>query len=206
VSGSQGKPTPTNSEVVWPAGLHPVALLGRRLPALLRPLFVAIVSSSTLATFLARDEQTRPDGFVVEAAIAGGHNAPPRGALRLDERGEPVYGPKDAADPAQFVALGLPFWLAGGCSRPEQVPAARAAGANGVQVGTLFALSRESGLSASLRLQLLARLREGRLEVRTDVLASPTWFQVAQLAGTLSDSSVYKRRRRVCDLSYLRTL
>ena len=32
--------------------------------------------------YLARDEVTRPDGFVVEAPTAGGHNAPPRGKLR----------------------------------------------------------------------------------------------------------------------------
>jgi NAD(P)H-dependent flavin oxidoreductase YrpB (nitropropane dioxygenase family) len=185
----------------------PVALLGRRLAVLLRPLFLAVVSSTTLASFLARDDKTRPDGFVVEAAIAGGHNAPPRGALHLDEQGEPVYGPRDVADPASFVALGLPFWLAGGYSQPERIVAARAAGANGVQVGTLFALSRESGLSAPLRQQLLDQLRERQLAVRTDALASPTGFpfKVAQLAGTLSDPSVYERRRRVCDLSYLRT-
>jgi NAD(P)H-dependent flavin oxidoreductase YrpB (nitropropane dioxygenase family) len=185
----------------------PVALLGRRLAPLARPLFLAIVSSSILATFLARDDKTRPDGFVVEGESAGGHNAPPRGLLRLDERGEPVYGPRDTADPAQFVALGLPFWLAGGYSQPDRVVAARAAGAQGVQVGTPFALSRESGLSPALRQQLLDRVREGQLEVRTDVRASPTGFpfKVAQLDGTLSDPSVYERRRRICDLSYLRT-
>jgi NAD(P)H-dependent flavin oxidoreductase YrpB (nitropropane dioxygenase family) len=185
----------------------PVALLGPRVAALSRPLFLAIVSSTTLATFLARDEKTRPDGFVVEGAVAGGHNAPPRGPLQLNERGEPVYGPRDAAGPAQFVALGLPFWLAGGYSQPDRVVAARSAGANGVQVGTPFALSRESGLSPSLRQQLLDHLREGQLDVRTDVRASPTGFpfKVARLGGTLSDPSVYELRRRICDLSYLRT-
>lgn len=185
----------------------PLALLGRRLAALVRPLFLAIVSSSTLATFLSRDETTRPDGFVVEGAIAGGHNAPPRGVLKLDEHGEPVYGPRDVADPASFDALGLPFWLAGGYSRPERVAAACAAGASGVQVGTPFALSRDSGLAATLREQLLDRLREERLSVRTDALASPTGFpfKVAQLDGTLSDPSVYAHRQRLCDLGYLRT-
>ncbi len=186
----------------------PVELLGRRLAPLVRPLFLAIVSSHTLAAFLARDEQTRPDGFVVEGPIAGGHNAPPRGAVQLDERGDPLYGPKDEANPPQFVALGLPFWLAGGFSRPEQVTAACAAGASGVQVGTLFALSEESAMAPALRLQLLERLRRGDLVVRTDVRASPTGFpfKVARLSGTLSEPPVYQHRRRVCDLGYLRTL
>lgn len=186
--------------------LDPVKLLGRRLPALSRPRFVAIVSSTALASFLARDDTTRPDGFVIEGPIAGGHNAPPRGRLQLDERGEPVYGPRDIADPGEIAALGLPYWFAGGYSRPERVEAARMAGAKGVQVGTVFALARESGLSAPLRQRLLESLDGPQIVVRTDVHASPTGFpfKVAQLDGTLSDPEVYAQRRRVCDLGMLR--
>ncbi len=185
----------------------PEALLGLRLPALRRPRFFAIVSSHTLAAYLARDPATRPDGLVIETAVAGGHNAPPRGPLQLDGRGEPVYGARDVPDLVQLRTLGLPFWMAGGYSRPERVEAARAAGASGVQVGTPFALAAEAGLSAPLRQQLLARLRTGELGVRTDALASPTGypFKVAQLAETLSDPATYSRRRRVCDLGYLRS-
>ncbi|HET9059654.1 MAG TPA: nitronate monooxygenase [Acidimicrobiales bacterium] len=184
----------------------PLALIGPQPRALSRPLFLAIVSSFTLASFLARDGKTRPDGFVVEGAVAGGHNAPPRGPLRLNESGEPVYGPRDIPDPAQFVALGLPFWLAGGFSKPEAVTAALSMGATGVQVGTPFALARESGLSGSLRQALLEHIANEDLEVRTDVRASPTSFpfKVAQLSGTLSDPAAYEERPRVCDLSYLR--
>ena len=185
----------------------PVALLGRRLPELRRPQFLAIVSSATLASFLSREDLTRPDGFVVEGAIAGGHNAPPRGALRLDAFGEPVYGPKDELDPTTFAALGLPFWLAGGYARPERLAAARACGASGVQVGSVFALARESGIAPALRQRLLGALRRGELAVRTDANASPTGFpfKVALLDGTLADPDTYTARRRVCDLSYLRT-
>ena len=165
------------------------------------------MSTHTLAAYLARVPETRPDGFVIETAVAGGHNAPPRGTLQLDDWGEPVYGARDIADLAHLKALGLPFWLAGGYSRPEQVRAARASGARGVQVGTPFALAAESGLSAAVRRQLLEALREGKLEVKTDVLASPTGFpfKVAQLAGTLSDPGVLESRPRLCDLSYLRS-
>ncbi len=187
-------------------GFDPGVLLGPRLPEVRRPRFYAIVSSHTLATYLAHHEETRPDGFIVEGAIAGGHNAPPRGNLHLDENGEPIYGPRDAPDLDQLVSLGLPFWLAGGYSRPERVALARECGARGVQVGTLFALAEESGLSAPLRHQLLAKLRSGDLEVRTEPFASPTGypFKVAQLGGTLSEEPVAAGRRRVCDLSYLR--
>ena len=188
--------------------LDPVALLGIALPPLRRPKFLAIVSAHVLATYLARDPETRPDGFVVEGPRAGGHNAPPRGALVLDEAGQPVYGARDEADLAKIAALGLPFWLAGTYGTPERVAAALATGAAGVQVGTLFALSRESGFAAGVHEQLLGRLAAGTLDVRTDPLASPTGFpfKVAQLPGTLADSAVYTERPRLCDLGYLRTL
>lgn len=196
-----------SAETHYALPFDPRKVLGDGIGDLKRPSFLAIVSTHTLAAYLARVPETRPDGFVIETAVAGGHNAPPRGTLQLDDWGEPVYGARDIADLAHLKALGLPFWLAGGYSRPEQVRAARASGARGVQVGTPFALAAESGLSAAVRRQLLEALREGKLEVKTDVLASPTGFpfKVAQLAGTLSDPGVLESRPRLCDLSYLRS-
>ncbi len=41
------------------------------------PKFLAIISAHVLATYLAKDEVTRPDGFIIEGFTAGGHNAPP---------------------------------------------------------------------------------------------------------------------------------
>jgi NAD(P)H-dependent flavin oxidoreductase YrpB (nitropropane dioxygenase family) len=176
------------------------------LPPLRRPTFLAIVSSHVSAQYLDREDGTRPDGFVVEGPVAGGHNAPPRGRLTLDEQGQPVYGPRDEPNLPALVAIGLPFWLAGGYGEPERVRAALEAGAHGVQVGTLFALSRESGLANPLREQLLHELRGGTLQVTTDPAASPTGlpFKVAQLTGSLSEPEVYVDRPRLCDLGYLR--
>lgn len=187
--------------------VDPRALLGEALPDLVRPRFLAIVSATVLAAYLARDEATRPDGFVVEGPRAGGHNAPPRGKLELDDRNEPVYGPRDEVDLDKLSALGIPFWLAGGQGTPQLLADARSRGAVGIQVGTLFALAADSGLSPHLREQLVGELAGGTLEVRTDALASPTGFpfKVAQAAGTLSERPTYDARRRLCDLSYLRT-
>ena len=181
--------------------------LGTGLPPLRRPQFLAIVSLHVLAGYLNRDPEIRPDGFVVEGPRAGGHSAPPRGPLVLDDAGDPVYGPKDEADLAKIAALGLPFWLAGAYASPEQVAAALAAGAAGVQIGTLFAMAAESGLRPDLRARLLAGLKAGTLDVRNDPLASPTGFpfKVAELADTLSDPARYAARERICDLGYLRT-
>jgi NAD(P)H-dependent flavin oxidoreductase YrpB (nitropropane dioxygenase family) len=172
-----------------------------------RPQFLAIVSSHVLAAYLNREESTRPDGYVVEGPRAGGHNAPPRGKLQLDDTGQPIYGPRDDADLVALAKIGLPFWLAGGYGEPEKVRAALDAGAAGVQVGTLFALCRESGMADRLRDQLLHELRDGELDVRTDAFASPTGFpfKVARLPGTLAEQAVYDERPRLCDLGYLRT-
>ncbi len=186
--------------------LDPVALLGRALPPLRRPAFLAIVSAHVLAEYLARDPAIRPDGFVIEGPEAGGHNAPPRGRLTLDSYGQPRYGPRDEANLSRLAAIGLPFWLAGSYGTPARLREARAAGAAGVQAGTLFALSHESGLRADLRSQLLSQIRDGSLHVRTDPVASPTGypFKVAQLPGTLADQELYSTRPRLCDLGYLR--
>jgi NAD(P)H-dependent flavin oxidoreductase YrpB (nitropropane dioxygenase family) len=187
--------------------LDPRDLLGIDLPPLRRPTFLAIVSAHVLAAYLARDEHIRPDGFVIEGPLAGGHNAPPRGRLSLDASGQPVFGPRDDADLDKVAALGLPFWLAGSYGTPERLAAALAVGAAGVQVGTLFAMCEESGLAPGLRAEVLAQLRDGTLEVRTDAKASPTGFpfKVAQLPGTLSDLAAQAERPRLCDLGYLRT-
>lgn len=172
-----------------------------------RPRLLAIVSSAAIASYLARDEATRPDGFVLEGPVAGGHSVRPRGPLTLDDDGEPVYGERDQIDAAKVARLRLPFWLAGGQTGPAELAAARAAGATGVQVGTAFALCRESGLDAGLRRRLLRDALDGTLAVRNDVRASPTGFpfKLAQLTGTAAADDVYAARERRCDLGYLRT-
>ncbi|MGW6532489.1 nitronate monooxygenase [Streptomyces venezuelae] len=179
---------------------------GRPAAPLRRPDVLAIVSLPLLASYLARDEATTPDGFVIETHGAGGHSAPPRGVLRLDAQGDPVYGPRDHPDLAKMAGIGVPFWLAGGAAHPERLAAARAMGAAGVQVGSAFALCEESGLVPGLRESLRTRARTGTLRVRNDPKASPTGFpfKVAELPGTLSDPAIRAARRRVCDLGYLR--
>lgn len=193
-------------ELSFVVELDPVAFVDGPLPPVRRPVFLAIVSAHVLASYLARDEQIRPDGFVVEGSVAGGHNAPPR-QPQLDERGDIVFGPRDEPDLARIAALGLPFWIAGGAGTPEQFQAARASGAHGVQVGTVFALSSDSGFAPSVRQALLDSLTAGDLVVRTSGLASPTGFpfKVAPLPGTMGEGQTYQERPRLCDLGYLRT-
>ncbi len=188
------------------ATFDPRLLFGDAVPTLPRPQFLAIISSATLALTLARKSNGRVDGFIVEGAVAGGHNAPPRGALQLSAQGEPVYGPRDAPELAKIRELGLPFWLAGAYAQPEKIAEARQLGAAGVQIGTAFAFCEESGVAPELKRQILQLSRAEPLRVFTDPLASPTGFpfKVLQLLGTLSDEARYFARDRICDLGYLR--
>ncbi|HRW19485.1 MAG TPA: nitronate monooxygenase [Dermatophilaceae bacterium] len=184
----------------------PKAVLPQPLPSLTPPQTLAIVASVDLATALAGDPTTRPDGFVVEGPSAGGHNAPPRGPREVDDIGQPVYGERDVVDTEALVALGLPFWLAGSYAARDRLAVAIAQGAAGVQVGTAFAFCDESGMSEPLKHQARRLIDEGRLTSRADWRVSPTGFpfRVADLEGTISDPATVASRQAVCDLGVLR--
>ena len=169
-----------------------------------RPAFLAVISANSLATTLARKSNGQVAGFIVEGARAGGHNAPPRGTMQLNDAGEPIYGERDDVDLAKLGELGLPFWLAGGTGSPEAMDAALASGATGIQVGTLFAFCDESGVDARLKYDALLEIATGSARVFTDPRASATGypFKVLQLENTVQQNDT---RERICDLGYLRT-
>ena len=72
-----------------------------------RPTFLAIVASHVLASYLAREARTRPDGFVVEGPVAGGHNAPPGASTASTRRGNPSM--------AHAMSSTWRNWLRSGC-------------------------------------------------------------------------------------------
>jgi nitronate monooxygenase len=172
---------------------------------LLRPRFLAIIASNALAVTMARKANGRVDGFIIEGPTAGGHNAPPRGKLEVNEIDEPVYGDRDIVDLAKMRELGLPFWLAGGFGTPEQLEQALAEGAMGVQIGSAFAYCAESGMREDLKRSVIAQIAYGEATVFTDRLASPTGFpfKVVEVEGTISSRQTYEQRARICDLGYL---
>lgn len=196
----------TSADADVAARFSPREFFGPDVPPVRRPRFLAIVASLDLAAGLASSDDARPDGFVVEGPAAGGHNAPPRGPRRVDDRGQPVYDDRDEVDLEALVALRLPVWLAGAYASPAGLRAAQGIGAVGIQVGTAFALTAESGLDDGLKHDVLAKVADGSIDVRTDWRASPTGFpfKVVELEGTLSEEDVYQDRRRVCDLGVLR--
>lgn len=173
-----------------------------------RPKFLPIIASTVLAQALLKRSEGAVDGFVIEGPTAGGHNAPPRGALKLNDKGEPIYGDKDAVDLEKMKQFGRPFWLAGGYGHPDQLQRALDAGAVGVQVGTAFSLCEESGMETELKQQVLRQVLNHETQVFTSPNASPTGFpfKIAKVPGTMSETEVYNARARICDVSLLRTL
>ncbi|MEI8281562.1 MAG: nitronate monooxygenase [Armatimonadota bacterium] len=173
-----------------------------------RPQFLAIISSNALATTLVRKCSPPVDGFVIEGSRAGGHNAPPRGGIQLDDQGEPIYGPKDEPDLAAIKELGKPFWLAGSWGSADRLQEALELGAEGIQVGTAFAFCNESGIDPILKQKVIQKSRDKDVNVVTDIAASPTGFpfKVVGVEGTLSDPDIANGRERICDLGYLRQL
>ncbi|MEK7728374.1 MAG: nitronate monooxygenase [candidate division KSB1 bacterium] len=182
--------------------------VAEKIGRLTRPHFLPIISSVVLAKSLLKRTTGRIDGFVIEGPTAGGHNAPPRGPLRLNEKGEPLYGEKDEVDLSEIKQLGLPFWLAGGYDGPEQLREALEAGAAGIQVGTAFAYCAESGMEETLKRRVIQKVCAQQITVRTDSEVSPTGFpfKVVQVEGSLSEPEIYQNRDRLCDIGMLRRL
>ncbi len=185
----------------------PRALFGNKLPSLSIPRFLPIVSSNLLASMMASKASGPIDGLIIEGHQAGGHNAPPRGKMTFDEAGEPIYGKRDSVDTEKLKELGLPFWLAGSYGRLGGLSDALKAGAAGIQVGSAFALCRESGIFPDLKQRVLDVLKKGDDTIFTDTNASPTGFpfKVLKLKDTVGDPAVLKLRKKICNLGYLRT-
>ncbi len=175
------------------SSFHPGTHVSAVQEPLNRPLFFAVISSDILAKTLIKKASGKVDGFVIEHYNAGGHNAPPR---RGDE-----YTERDICSVEKVAALGMPFWLAGGCASPEGLRNAKAQGACGVQVGTAFACCEESGITEEIKSEIIQKHRSGKLEVITDFQASPTGYPFKRVEVEANSG---RDACRACDLGYLR--
>lgn len=193
-----------NPDEVYYYELNPSDLLEAP-PQMPWPEFYPIISSDMLARILAKKlPEGLITGWVVEGAIAGGHNAPPRNK-KYDENQNPVYDERDIPNLNVLADLGYPFYLAGGYASPERFQEALELGAAGIQVGSLFSLTEESGYPAAYKRELITAIHRNEVTVRTDGRISPTGypFKVVELEGTLGIPENYAKRQRHCDLGYL---
>ena len=125
--------TSAGSPKKWTAWLHE------------RGIKVAHVVSSSV--FARKCEEAGVDAVVAEGFEAGGHNG-------KEETSTMVLIPECRK------ATSLPLIAAGGIASGQAMMAAMALGAEGVQIGTLFALSQESSASEAFK-QLCINLNEG---------------------------------------------
>ncbi len=209
---SNGKPavyriTIDGSSDPEPLIFNPAEHFGEELPKLKRPGFFPIISSNLLADLFMSKSSGSIEGFIVELPTAGGHNAAPRGKYPINENGEPLYGVKDEIVFEKIVKHNKPFWIGGSFASPEQLAHAMSLGAKGIQAGTIFALAEESGLKKVYKDNIRKLAYSNRLQVKTDLHASPTGFpfKVIQMEGTLSDQDIYQNRQRICDQGFLST-
>ena len=115
---------------------------------------VHVVSSSVFAR---KCEEAGVDAVVAEGFEAGGHNGREETTTMC-------------LIPAVRRATTLPLIAAGGIASGEAILAAQALGAEGVQIGTLFALSEESSASDAFK-QLCLNLKEGDTRLQLKKLA-----------------------------------
>ena len=103
--------------------------------------------------------------------------------------------------------IGRPFWLAGGFGSPEGLKNALEEGAQGIQLGTIFAYCRESGIREDIKKAVIDKYFGGELSVKTDFRALPTGFpfKTITLDNSVTAPEVGKARGRICDMGYLRT-
>ncbi len=193
-----------------PVTFSPREFFGEKFPReMKRPGFFPIISTDALANVFMkkmREPEKNIDAFVVELPTAGGHNAPPRGQVKLyNDKGEPIYGERDAPNWEKIRGYGIPFYIAGSHASPQHLAEAQADGAVGVQCGTLFKMCDESGEDPEYRARQRYFGFRGELDIFTDPRASPTGypFKVPQLAGTISDQAVYEARTRDCSIQAL---
>ncbi len=187
----------------------PEQFFGEKQKNLTRPKFLPIISSNLLANlFLKKSPEGSVDGFVVEEPTAGGHNAPPRKVDPNAKPGDPpVYGEKDIVDYGEMAKLGIPFWIGGSNASPEKLRYARSVGAAGIQAGSIFALAEESGMEPALRARIRKAAYDNEINIRTDSRISPTGFpfKLAEVDGTIAESTVYEGRVRICNKGLLVT-
>lgn len=105
----------------------------------------------------------RPDLVILEGPKAGGHLGFKREDLEINIL--------DELEKILKISDGIPVFVGGGFGRPEKVKEALNRGASGVQIGTGFLFTKESGLPMSAKEEILKRVKSSRM--KNLILESP---------------------------------
>ena len=133
---------------------------------------VHVVSSSKFAT---KCEEAGVDAIVAEGFEAGGHNGREETTTMC-------------LIPAVRKATSLPLLAAGGIGNGQAMLAALALGADGVQIGTRFALTKESSAHENFK-KLCLNLKEGDTKLLLKKL-SPARLVIGDFATAVEEAEV----------------
>lgn len=174
----------------YPIRLDPMAYLPEKVFNQLRkPAVLAIFSSTSLV----KRYREFFDGFVLEGRLAGGHLGPEG---------------KKGIVPEEALAARKPFYLAGNWS--HRLSGALEIGATGIQIGSVTAITQESGYPEADKLRIIAGVHDRTLDVVTSANASPTGYEFnivkfGQDDTTLSNPVILAKRIRNCSEGFLVT-
>ena len=176
------------------------------LPAIQPPrgtALIPIVSSARALDLICRRWERlhyRPDAVVLEGPLAGGHLGFRAGQVDLPENALERLLP-----PVKEIALAhgdFPVIVAGGIYTHEDIRRFLALGADGVQMGTRFLATAESGASDAYK-QAVVRARAEDMLI-ANVPGSPCGLPFRVLRESpMYQSALVRARRRRCDKGYV---
>jgi nitronate monooxygenase len=193
------------------AGGVDVIIVGAGLPMTLPELvgdapvaLVPIVSSGRALELICRRWWSRyrrtPDGVILEGPLAGGHLGFKAGDIPKQEfRLEAIFGP--VKEVAQKNG-NFPVIVAGGIYTPEDIVRWVNAGADGVQIGTRFAATYESGASEEFKRAIVAARAEDIAVVTSPGSPAGMPFRIIQSSPGYQQALVHGRPL-LCDKQYL---
>lgn len=165
---------------------------------------IPIVSSGRALELICRRWTTRyhriPDAVVLEGPLAGGHLGFKAEDIEKPEfQLEQIFGPvKDAA----YKNGGFPVIVAGGIYSHEDIVRWVNAGADGVQIGTRFAATHESGASEAFKQAIVAARAEDIVVATNPGSPAGLPFRVIRTSPGYQQALVHGRALR-CDKQYL---
>lgn len=156
---------------------------------------VLIVSSARALRIILRYWGQLPDAIVLEGPMAGGHLG-----FKMGEIGNPEFSLEKLLPPVLDVAKGIPVIVAGGIYTHEDILKFLAMGAKGVQMGTRFLATRESGATRDFKEAIVASTEKDILVVGS----SPCGFPFRILKGSPAYQEMLQGKRKPkCQMGYV---
>ncbi len=156
---------------------------------------VLIVSSGRTLSIILKRWRQKPDAIVLEGPRAGGHLG-----FKFEDVGKPEFALEKILPEVLAVAGDIPVIVAGGIFTHEDILKFLAMGAKGVQMGTRFLATIESGATDEFKRQIVLSNEEDILVTNGSPCGFP--FRVLKDSPAYQELIAGKRRPR-CRMGYV---